>query len=260
MGITEFSYQTLRVACQRGVLTLQIYRPEANNSINATLAREIQLLLTRVENEAEIKVIVIEGLPDHFCMGMDFKAVSNESSDALTENDPNEYFDLLKQLSLCSKVVIAKVEGKVNAGGIGLVAASDIVIAGRNATFALSEALFGLLPACILPFLMRRIGYQKALWMGLTTQSIPAARAYEIGLADELSDNPDDSVRRNLLRLTKLESGTIKDLKRYAYQLWMIDERTRKISVDQFTSMISSDKVHSNIKNFVQSGKFPWDK
>jgi polyketide biosynthesis enoyl-CoA hydratase PksH len=260
MGITNNNYKAVRVASQRGALILQLYRPEANNSINATLAAEIKTVLTQAETENDIKVIVIEGLPDHFCTGMDLKAVSDGSADALTENDPNEYFDLLTQFSCCSKVIIAKIEGKVNAGGIGLIAASDIVIAGHHASFGLSEALFGLLPACIMPFLIRRIGYQKALWMALTTQSITANRAYEIGLVDEVSSNIEDAVRRNLLRLTRLEPGVIKDIKNYSSQLWIINEQTKKIAADKFTSMISSETVQNNIKNFVQDGKFPWDK
>lgn len=260
MGITDNHYKAIRVAVQRGSLTLQLYRPEANNSINATLAGEIKTVFTQAENDNEIRVIIIEGLPDHFCMGMDLKAVSDESADALTENDPNDYFDLLTQFSSCSKVIIAKVEGKVNAGGVGLVAASDIVIAGQHASFALSEALFGLLPACIMPFLIRRIGYQKALWMALTTQSITATRAYEIGLADEVSSNIDDAVRRNLLRLIRLDTGTIKNLKNYASQLWIINEQTKKIATDKFTAMLSSETVKDNIKKFVREGRLPWER
>lgn len=258
MGIINRNFKTVKVSAQRGTLTLQLYRPEANNSINATMAHEIKMVFSEVESDNEIKVIVLEGLPDHFCMGMDLKAVSDGVEDALTENDPNEYFDLLMQFSLCSKVIVAKVEGKVNAGGVGLVAASDIVIVGTNASFALSEALFGLLPACIMPFLIRRVGYQKALWMSLTTQTITAARAYEIGLADEVCNNIDDALRRNLLRLVRLDTNVIKDLKNYTSQLWIINEETKKIAVDKFTAMISSEKVQNNIKNYVRDGKFPW--
>lgn len=260
MGITDQYYETIRVSMQKNALTLQLYRPAANNSINGTLAREIKQVLQQLEEDPAIKVVVLTGLPDNFCTGMDFKAVSDGAADALTGEDPNEYFELLTQFSRCSKVIIAKVEGKVNAGGIGLVAASDIVIAGPDATFGLSEALFGLLPACVLPFLIRRIGYQKALWMALTTQGIPPGRAYEIGLADEVSNNIDDAVRRNLLRLTRLETAVIKDLKNYVTGLWIINDNTQQLAVHKFKEMVSSEKVQHNITNFVQNGKFPWDR
>ncbi len=254
------TYTTIKVSEQKGALTIQLYRPEANNSINATLMKEIRTALAHAESNNEIKVVILEGRPDNLCTGMDFKAVSDGSSEALMGGDSNEYYEALKYFSLCSKIIIAKVEGKVNAGGIGLVAASDIVVADTKATFGLSEALFGLLPACVMPFLIRRIGYQKALWMTLTTQGISAERAFQIGLVDELSTNVHDTVRKNLLRLTRLETDTIKDLKEYISKLWIINEQTQKLAVDKITSLIGSEKVQSNIKNFIQNGKFPWDK
>jgi len=254
------TYTTIKVSEQKGALTIQLYRPEANNSINATLMKEIKTALAHAASNNEIKVVILEGLPDNFCTGMDFKAVSDGSSEALMGGDSNEYYEVLKYSSLCSKIIIAKVEGKVNAGGIGLVAASDIVVADTKATFGLSEALFGLLPACVMPFLIRRVGYQKALWMTLTTQGISAERAFQIGLVDELSTNVHDTVRKNLLRLTRLETDTIKDLKEYISKLWIINEQTQKLAVDKITSLIGSEKVQSNIKNFIQNGKFPWDK
>jgi polyketide biosynthesis enoyl-CoA hydratase PksH len=141
-----------------------------------------------------------------------------------------------------------------------LVAASDIVIASNAATFGLSEMLFGLLPACVMPFLIKRIGVQKAQWMTLITQGISAERAYEIGLVDEVSDNPSDALRRNLLRLTRLETDTILNLKDYMSKLWIISEQTQKIAVDKITALTASEKVQHNIKNFIQNGIFPWSK
>ena len=174
--------------------------------------------------------------------------------------DPNGYYEVLKLFSGCSKIIISKVEGKVNAGGIGFVAASDIVIAGQGATFGLSEALFGILPACVMPFLIRRIGYQKAQWMTLITQGISPQRAYEIGLVDEISDNIDDSLRRSLLRLSRLEPAIVKDLKGYMNKLWIMDQKTQTLAVDKIFSLVNSEKVQSNIKNFVEKGIFPWEK
>jgi polyketide biosynthesis enoyl-CoA hydratase PksH len=255
MGINN-TYKTIKVEEQKNALTIQLFRPEANNSINGVLIEEITQVLISAEENAEIKVIVLEGLPDNFCTGMDFKAVN----EGLGDGNANEYYELLKYFSTCSKIIISKVEGKVNAGGIGLIAASDIVIADEKAVFGLSEALFGLLPACVMPFLIRRIGYQKAQWMALTTQTISAQRAHQLGLVDELSTNVNDAVRKNLLRLTRLDTNTIKDLKDYMSKLWILNDQTQKLAVDKITSLVNSEKVRSNIKNFVQHGKFPWDK
>ncbi|MCW3465906.1 enoyl-CoA hydratase/isomerase [Chitinophaga nivalis] len=260
MTILEATYETIRIREQRGVLYLQLYRPEANNSINATLIREMKQVLLHLESVAAIKVVVLEGLPDSFCSGMDFQAISDGRADGMIDDDPQAYYALLQHFSRCSKVIIAKVEGKVNAGGIGLVAASDLVIADEKATFGLSEALFGLLPACVMPFLIRRIGYQKAQWMTLITQGIPALRAFQIGLADELTTDVNDAVRRNALRLNMLETDTIKDLKNYMDELWIMNDSTRQLAVGKLSALMKTERVQSNIKNFIQNGKLPWNR
>lgn len=260
MDVTQMSYSTIRLRRQRSTVFIMIFRPEAKNAINATLMKELRLVLDRLEVDEETKVIVLEGHSGYFCTGMDFHSVSEQGPEGAFDDDPNQYYELLRHLITCSKVIISKVSGKVNAGGVGLVAASDLVIAGEQATFGLSEALFGLLPACVMPFLIRRVGFQKAQWMTLITQGITARRAYEIGLVDELSENIDDAVRRNLLRLSRLETSTIKDLKSYISTLWFMDEQTQKLAVQKLTTLVHSEKVQSNIRNFVQNGIFPWDR
>lgn len=260
METTQAIYQAIKVKEQKNVVTIQLYRPEAHNSINNALVKEITDTLLRLEEKPEIKVIILEGLPDNFCTGLDFKAVSDSGADALFGDDPNGYYEMLVHFSLCSKIIISKVEGKVNAGGIGLVAASDIVIADEKATFGLSEILFGLLPACVMPFLIRRVGFQKAQWMTMITQGISAERAGQIGLADEVTANLNEAVRKNLLRLTKIETATIKELKDYMSKLWIINHKTQELAVSKITSLVSSVKVQTNIKNFIQNGQFPWDR
>lgn len=254
------NYKTIKISEERGVLSLKLNRPEANNSINNTLITEMAEVFNYIEENKDIKVTVLEGNDQYFCTGMDFKAVSELGPEALTDDNSDGYYKLLKHIISCSKIVIAKVDGKVNAGGIGIVAASDIVIASEDATFGLSEALFGLLPACVMPFLIRRIGVQKSQWMTLMTQGITAQRAYELGLADEISNNTNETLRRNLLRLIRLETSTVLDLKIYISKLWIISDETQRLAVDKITSLVKSERVQHNIKNFIQNGKLPWDK
>jgi len=252
-------YNTIILNEQRGVLSLKINRPHDNNSINNTLVLEILKVLKNAEQDTSIKVIVLEGNDEFFCTGMDFNEVNEAKSDAIQVANPHGYYEMLKCISSCSKVVITKVDGIANAGGIGIVAASDIVIASERATFGLSEALFGLLPACVMPFLARRVGIQKAQWMALITQRISAARAYEIGLVDEISNNTQDCLRRNLIRLTRLETYTIRELKEYMSKLWIINNETEQLAVNKIISLLTSDKVKNNIKNFIENKKYPWE-
>lgn len=258
MNVTSHTFSTIQVFRQKAVVTIRLNRPEANNTINDTLISEIGSVLDSVEKDMEIIVVVLEGSQEYFCTGMDFQSFSDDPGNLFADAD--KCYGLLQRFSLSSKIIVCKVEGKVNAGGVGLVAASDIVIAGEQASFGLSEALFGLLPACVLPFLIRRVGYQKAQWMALTTQPITAEKAAQIGLVDELSAHPGDALRRSLLRLTKLNAGTVGDLKDYMSRLWIIREDTRKLATHKLDSLMASEKVQSNIRNFVQNKKLPWDR
>ncbi|WP_281988842.1 enoyl-CoA hydratase/isomerase [Aquimarina aggregata] len=253
--------QTVQIEKSANVLRIKIYRPEANNSINAVLLSELKQILREVERDDEVKVIVLEGSQDNFCTGMDFKAVSEQDgTDMFGEDGSGDYYEVLEMFATSSKIIISKIQGKVNAGGIGFVAASDIVLASEKASFGLSEMLFGLLPACVMPFLIRRVGFQKAKWMTLITRAISAQTAFNIGLVDEIGDNLDELLRIDLLRLKRLECDTILDLKKYMNKLWIINDQTKELAVNRISSLMQEERIQNNIKNFVQKGVFPWSK
>ncbi|MDJ1179180.1 enoyl-CoA hydratase/isomerase [Roseofilum sp. BLCC_M91] len=250
-------YQTLKISDQGVVQRIQIYRPEANNSINSQLTIELLSALQAAEAEEVVKVIILEGLPDVFCTGMDFGEVATAQ-----ELDPkgryNAYYDILKQMSQSSKVILSVVRGKVQAGGVGLVAASDLVIADETATFVLSELLFGLLPACVLPFLIRRVGFQKAYRLALTTQTISASEAEKWGLIDEYGSSTNQLISKYIRRLKYLPSSGVKELKNYISQLWIVQAETQDLAVNEIFRLITEPTVQEKIKRFQQEGLFPW--
>lgn len=253
----SMNYQTLRINYQSAVQRIQIYRPEVNNSINSQLIQELLLALQAAEGEETVKVVILEGLTDVFCTGMDFQEITDgKLTEPKTSSDI--YYNVLKQISQSSKVVISLVRGKVQAGGVGLVAASDLVIADETATFVLSELLFGLLPACLLPFLIRRVGFQKAYRLALTTQEISASEAYNWGLIDEYGSNTNQLISQYVRRLKYLPSSGVKELKNYTNQLWIIQAETQELAVDKISSLIANPTVQEKIKRFQTEGVFSW--
>ncbi|NEO13000.1 MULTISPECIES: enoyl-CoA hydratase/isomerase [unclassified Moorena] len=256
MGIA-MNYQTLKVSYQDVVQRIQIYRPEANNSINSQLTMELLSAFQAAEAEEVVKVVILEGLPDVFCTGMDFEEVATgKQLDPKASN--HGYYNILKQMSQSSKVILSFVRGKVQAGGVGLVAASDLVIADETATFVLSELLFGLLPACVLPFLIRRVGFQKAYRLALTTQAISASEADKWGLIDEYGSNTNQLISKYIRRLKYLPSSGVKELKNYINQLWIIQSETQDLAVNKISSLIAEPTVQEKIQRFQKEGLFPW--
>nr|AFV96141.1 enoyl-CoA hydratase/isomerase [Cylindrospermum licheniforme UTEX B 2014]ARU81121.1 CylG [Cylindrospermum licheniforme UTEX B 2014] len=250
-------YQTLKINHQSAVQRIQIYRPEANNSINSQLIQELLSALQAAEAEEAVKVVILEGLPDVFCTGMDFQEIA-DGKQVDPKMSSHGYYNILKQMSQCSIVIVSLVRGKVQAGGVGLVAASDIVIADETVTFVLSELLFGLLPACVLPFLIRRIGFQKAYRLALTTQEISASEAYNLGLIDEYGSNTNKLISQYVKRLKYLPSSGVRELKNYINQLWIIQAETQDLAVNKISSLLDDPTVQEKIKRFKNEGVFPW--
>ena len=156
------NYKTIKVKFQESICFIQLYRPEANNTINKCMIEELTEVLEQCEKD--ISIIVLEGLPEIFCFGADFKEIHHEmDSGILREQNPESLYDLWLKLTTGPYITIAHVRGRANAGGVGFAAACNIVIADKSGSFSLSELLFGLLPACVFPFLICNIIIDKHL-------------------------------------------------------------------------------------------------
>ncbi|PCI37516.1 MAG: enoyl-CoA hydratase [Thiotrichales bacterium] len=255
------SYSTIKLDRHPYAVIVTIDRIAQRNSINAALLSDLHQLLDEVERDVDCKIIVLQGQQGFFCTGMDFEAMVADN-EAAQDNvaESAAYMRLLHRFATLPRIVIAKVEGTAMAGGIGLVAASDLVIATPNSQFSLSEALWGLLPCCVLPYLIRRIGFQAAYRLTLTTQAIDGKEAQRVQLVDELTEQPDDILRRLLLRLSRLEVQTLHDMKAYFRRLWFVDEAMEKVAVEEISRLTQTPQVQENIENFVKHQRFPWDK
>jgi polyketide biosynthesis enoyl-CoA hydratase PksH len=258
MGSVHFE----TIICQEAPrqLTVTISRPHRGNSINSTLIRELGAAMDLAER-LPCRTLVLEGAPGLFCTGMDFQEAPTNSDLESTENVRiSEYMRLLKRFTLSSKVIVCRLDGKVIAGGVGLVAASDIVISTERTELSLSEALWGLLPCCVLPFLIRRVGFQKAYLMTLTTKPISAREAHAIHLVDELTDHLDEALRKLTLRINLLDDKIITDMKRYFQKIAGITPEMEQAATTEFARLAAQPHVQQNIANYVMRGVFPWER
>ena len=205
--------------------------------------------------------MVIAGTPGLFCTGMDFQEAAANAAIKSTESPPiSAYLQLLKRFTLTSKVIVCRLDGKVIAGGVGLVAASDIVISSERTELSLSEALWGLLPCSVIPFLIRRVGFQKAYFMTLTTKPISAREAHAIHLVDELTDHLDETLRKLTLRLNLLDDEIIVDMKRYFQKMVGITPEIELAATKEFARLAAQPRVQQYIANYVTKGVFPWER
>jgi polyketide biosynthesis enoyl-CoA hydratase PksH len=203
---------------------------------------------------------VLEGLPEVFCFGADFQQISSEVAEGREDgNDPGKLYDLWSRLATGPYVTIAHVRGKANAGGIGFVAACDIVLADESAQFSLSELLFGVYPACVLPFLIRRIGFQRAHYLTLMTQPITVQQAHGWGLVDAYDPQSDSLLRKHLLRLRRLSKSAIRLYKEYMGELHGSLADHKALAVAGNKRVFSDPKNLEGIARYVATGVFPWE-
>lgn len=253
------TYETIKVQFEESVCFLQIDRPEAHNTINGQLVAECDHVLSACEKSATI--VVLSGSTEVFCSGADFNAIASTSQKAREQDDdPGPMYDLWLRLATGPYVTISHVRGKANAGGLGFVAASDIVLANETAQFGLSELLFGLYPACVLPFLIRRIGFQRAHYFTLMTQPISAKQACEWGLVDAFEPLSETLLRRHLQRLRRLSKTAIRRYKAYMSRNGVPLEDLKAPAVAANREIFSDIANLQAITRYVEKGLFPWEK
>lgn len=248
-------YTTLAASFDKGLCRVRLDRPAARNAINTRMIAELDAVLARCE-AGEAGILVLEGAPTVFCSGGDFEATVAAQEVA----DPEPLYRLWQRMATGPFVSIALVRGRVNAGGVGFVAAVDIVLADRSASFSLSELLFGIFPACVLPFLVRRVGLQKAHYMTLMTRPFLAEEAFASGLVDALDDDAEALLRKHLLRLQRLSPVAIGRYKAYLADLagrQLADAKPAALAANR--AIFAEPEVRHNISRYVGEGKFPWE-
>ena len=194
----------LRVERDGAVLRITLARPETRNAFDAALIAELAEAFVDV---GRARAVVLAGEGPSFSAGADIEWMRASVDLSLDENvaDANALRKMLEAIDGCLAPVVARVQGHALGGGAGLVAAADIAIAGRDATFAFSEVKLGIIPAVISPFALAKIGPGAARRYFVTGERFDAETALRIGLVHELADDLDAAVDRAVGEL--LSSG-----------------------------------------------------
>jgi len=176
---------TLEIERSGGRLTVTLNRPQVRNAMSRAMVAELAHVFARASDDATLRCVVLRGAGGHFCAGGDLSGFAAQGAAAATADQvatSNRGFgSLLSRIETMPQAVVALVQGSVLAGGFGLASVADIVIAQDGATFGMTEAAIGLVPAQIAPFVARRIGSAWARTLIVSALRIDAAQAERIG-------------------------------------------------------------------------------
>ena len=166
---------------------LWLNRPEVRNALNGELQDFLLQALGELESEKDIRVLILAGRGQAFCAGGDLSRMeeASKTTRAKSKLEASRFAKLLYRMHTYPKPLIARVHGAAFAGGMGLVAACDLVVAAEEGEFCLPEVRIGLVPAMISPYIVRAIGEQQARRYVLTGERLTAREAQRLGFVHE---------------------------------------------------------------------------
>jgi methylglutaconyl-CoA hydratase len=181
---------TVQVKVNHPSGTIVLNRPEKRNAISRQMMADIAQALDDLHQERKVRAVILTGAGSAFCAGMDLAEMQATCTqpDAMLQwhQDAVQYRELIEKMLRFPKPIIAAVNGPAVAGGMGLVLASDIVVAADDAQAGLPEPRRGIVAGMVAPLLVFRVGASHAANLLLTARMISAAEAQRMGLFHEL--------------------------------------------------------------------------
>ncbi len=170
-----------------GVARITLARPQLRNAFDDATIAALTAAFADADADAGVRVVVLAAEGPAFCAGADLHWMRRMAGYSREQNlaDAAALAEMLRTIAACRKPTIARVQGDVYAGGMGLVAACDMAVAVDTARFCLSEVKLGLVPATIGPYVIRAMGARAAQRYFLTAERFDAATALALGLVHE---------------------------------------------------------------------------
>lgn len=264
-------YDTLSVAERAtagagkgAVAEVTMARSAIFNAFDEAMVAELDAAFAALEADPAVRVIVLAGAGRHFSAGADLQWMQRASQATREWNvaDARRFAGMLARIEACAKPTVARVQGAALGGGVGLVAACDIAVAADNASFSVSEAKFGILPAVIGPYVTNALGKRQARRLALTAERIGAAEALAIGLVQRVVgaqalDAAVDSVVAQLLEGGPQAQREIKQL--FALlQPGPVTPEVRELSAQTIARVRSSDEAREGFAAFLGKRPAAW--
>jgi methylglutaconyl-CoA hydratase len=247
-----------------GVAQITMSRPVVFNAFDEAMIAELDAAFAQLTAAPDVRVIVLAGDGKHFSAGADLQWMQRASEASQEDNlqDARRFAAMLARVESCPKPTIARVQGAALGGGVGLACACDIAIAADDASFAVSEARFGILPAVIGPYVVNALGKRHARRLALTAARIDAAQALAIGLVQQVVP---------LAELDAAVDATVKDLlaggpnaQREIKQLFAqlapgpITPEVRDLTAQTISRVRSSDEARQGFAAYLAKRPAPW--
>ncbi|MFT4268087.1 MAG: enoyl-CoA hydratase/isomerase family protein [Xenophilus sp.] len=258
------SFTTLELQIDGAVARIWLNRPEMRNAIDDVFIRELGEAFAQAEAAPGVRAVVLGGRGPAFCAGANLHWMKRAAEFTPEQNlqDAAGLPRMLRTLYASRLPVIARVQGDVYAGGMGLVSVCDVAIAAEGANFCLSEVKIGLIPATISPYVIRAMGARAAQRYFLTGERFSAAEAHRIGFVHEVvpADALDAKVDEVLKNIAAAAPGAVSECKRLLRDVTgeRIDDALSDETVRRIAQLRASEEGQEGLRSFLEKRKPRW--
>ncbi len=254
----------LLIACAGHCATVTLNRPEVRNAFNDEVIAELAQAFTQLGQDPEVRAIVLAAEGPAFCAGADLNWMRRMADYSHAENlaDAAQLAEMLRVIYACRKPTIARIQGDVYAGGMGLVAACDVAVSVDSASYCLSEVKLGLYPATISPYVIRAMGARAAHRYFLTAERFDAVEALRIGFVHAVAsaDQLDGQVDGLVKALVNASPNAVKECKALLHDVAGRDMDAGLIAhtVEGIATIRASSEGKEGVQSFLQKRKPNW--
>ena len=256
--------QAIRISAQGGIATVVLSRPDVRNAFNDEVIAELSQAFIQLGDDPQVRAIVLMAEGPAFCAGADLNWMRRMADYSREENeqDAEKLAFMLRTIYECPKPTIARVQGDVYAGGMGLVACCDMAVSVDTANYCLSEVKLGLIPATIGPYVIRAMGPRASHRYFLTAERFSAAEALRIGFVHEVvpADQLDATVSTWVQALLAASPNAIKECKKLVQ--YVADRDITRLLIDHTVKAIAdiraSDEGKEGVQSFLNKRKPAW--
>lgn len=254
----------LTLTVDGGIARITLTQPEVRNAFSDEAIAEITAAFRKVGEQADVRAVVLAAEGPAFCAGANLNWMRRMADYSRDENrvDAGLLAEMLRVIYECPKPTIARVQGDVYAGGMGLVACCDMAVAVDTAGFCLSEVKIGLIPATISPYVIRAMGARAAHRYFLTGERFSAQEAHRIGYVHEVveAEQLDAVVDGWLKHLLSAGPAAVRACKRLVLDVAEreINEQLIAATVEQIANIRASGEGKEGVQAFLNKRKPSW--
>ncbi len=254
----------LKSSFTAGVATVTLNRPDVRNAFNDEVIAELTQVFADLSARSDLRCIVLAANGPAFCAGADLNWMRAMAGYDWDQNhaDAQKLAGMLHTLDQCPLPIVGRVQGDCYAGGMGLAAICDVLVASDNVTFCLSEARLGLLPATIAPYVVRAMGAQAARRYFTTAERFSAAQAHAMGMVHELCTSAELDARVAGIVATLVANGpaAVRACKLLVRDVagQPITDALRSETARRIADIRASDEGREGVASFLNKRKPAW--